>query len=192
MALDVGEAARQLRSEKTAVVQCADGELCFLREVNESEAVGEPLDGGDERTHATATLRQVTGYDSDEDGLRSDGRVAKARATNAKRPRPALDSPATHRAHALARPSAADRERSAVERMLCKAFPHVGPFGTAELEAALRELEKYELVCQGDDYADVECLSTNSEALQARERGRERDRFVAAVWPPCGRVPGSG
>ena len=70
MALDVGEATRQLRKDKTAIVQCVNGELYYLRGINDHEAVVvEPLDGGDERTHQLANLRQVTGYDSDEDGL---------------------------------------------------------------------------------------------------------------------------
>ena len=79
MSLDVGEATRQLNKDKTAIVQCADGELCYLRSIEDHEAVGEPLDGGNERTHATASLRLVTGYDSDEEGLLKDPRVANAK-----------------------------------------------------------------------------------------------------------------
>ena len=165
MSLDVGEATRQLGKDKTAIVQSADGELHYLRDINEVEAVGEPLDGGDERTHPIASLRQVTGYDSDEDGLVKDPRVA-----NAKRQRTVAGSSSSA---LIQQPSAATafKGTTAAELMLRKAFPLVSPHGTAELEAALRLLEKYELVCQGDDYADPECLATNSEALQyARAR----------------------
>ena len=163
MLLDVGEATRQLNKDKTAIVQCADGELCFLRDINESEAVGEPLDGGGEKTQPTASLRLLTGYDSDEDGLR---RVELV--TNAKRQRivPSSSSVLTRQSVA-----ANDKEPSAVERMLRKAFPLVGPYDTVALEKSLRLLERYELVCQGDDYADPEFKGTNSEALQyARAR----------------------
>ena len=48
--LDVGEAANELRKSKTVVVQCAGGELCFLRNINERDAVGEPITGGGVRT----------------------------------------------------------------------------------------------------------------------------------------------
>lgn len=166
---DVEEATRQLNNYKTAVVQCADGELCFLRSINQEEAVGEPLDGGDERTLPITALRQVTGYDSDEDGLLRDQKV-----TNAKRQRTVAGSSSTalvHQSSSLTADAASERKLSASEQMLRMAFPLISAHGTAELEASLRLLEKYELVCQGDDYADPECLATNSEALQyARAR----------------------
>ena len=161
--LDVSEATKQLRKEKTTIVQCARGALYYLRDIKDSEAVCEPLDGGDESTHTLASLWQVTGYDSDEDGLARDPRV-----TNIKRQRTSAGSSCSA---LILQPSSAltaaiDKEPTAAERMLRKAFPLVSPHGTAHLEKALRELEKYELVCQGDDYADPECLATNSEALQ--------------------------
>ena len=49
MALDVGEAARQLRSDKTAVVQCADGEL----------GNGVPPAGSNTSLHACGNLDAV-------------------------------------------------------------------------------------------------------------------------------------
>jgi hypothetical protein len=51
MPLDVREASRQLQRSKTAVVQCADGTLLLLRQINESVAVGELLHGGGDRAH---------------------------------------------------------------------------------------------------------------------------------------------
>lgn len=159
MPLDVREASRQLLRSKTAVVQCADGALLFLRQINESEAVGELLHGGGDRVHPTASLQLVTAYDSDEDSLLKDSRV-----TLAKRPRTIGSSSGMVDA-------TVGKEPTAVEQMLCKAFPDVGPFGTSALEKALRKLEKFELACQGDDWADPECKATNTEALQyARAR----------------------
>ena len=55
MSLDVAEATRQLNKDKTAIVQCADGMLCYLRGITDNEAVGEPLDGGNARTHLLAS-----------------------------------------------------------------------------------------------------------------------------------------
>lgn len=159
MPLDVREASRQLQRSKTAVVQCADGTLLLLRQINESEAVGELLHGGGDRAHPTASLQLVTAYDSDEDSLVKDSRV-----TLAKRPR-------TIGSSSCIMDATAGKEPTAVEQMLCKAFPDVGPFGTSALEKALRKLEKFELACQGDDWADPECKATNTEALQyARAR----------------------
>ena len=67
--------------------------------------------------------------------------------------------------------------------MLCKAFTYRDPpYETAELERSLRLLEKFELVCQGDDFADPECMATNSEALMYA-----RARAVALL--PVTRVP---
>ena len=159
MPLDVREASRQLQRSKTAVVQCADGTLLLLRQINESVAVGELLHGGGDRAHPTASLQLVTAYDSDEDSLVKDSRV-----TLAKRPR-------TIGSSSCIMDATAGKELTAVEQMLCKAFPDVGPFGTSALEKALRKLEKFELACQGDDWADPECKATNTEALQyARAR----------------------
>jgi hypothetical protein len=79
MSLDVGEAKRQLSKDKTAIVQYADGELYYLRGITDFEAIGEPLEGGDERRHLLASVWQVTGYDSDEEGLVKDPRVTKAK-----------------------------------------------------------------------------------------------------------------
>ena len=161
-ALDVSEATRALRKDKTAIVQCADGQLCFLRDVTESEVQCEPLDGGEERTLPTASLKLLTGYDSDEDGLKKDV---------GKRQRTAPHSTSAGPSSSALTSATPAKERTAVERMLCKAYPFVSPHGTAELEASLRHLEKFELVLQGDDWADKECLATNSEALQyARAR----------------------
>ena len=85
MLLNVDEATRELRKDKTAIVQsCADGVRYYLRDIGESTAVVQPLDGGGEREHPLSSLRQVTGYDSDEDGLLSE---VAPRATHAKRQR---------------------------------------------------------------------------------------------------------
>ena len=170
MPLDVREASRQLQRSKTAIMQCADGTLLFLREINESEAVGELLHGGGNRTHPTASLHQVTGYDSDEDGLLRDSRV-----TLAKRQR--IVAPSSSMMVAKS-----GKEPTAVEQMLCKAFPDVGPYGTTALEKALRKLEKFELACQGDDWADPEWKATNSEALQY---ARARAVVKGLSWSLC-------
>ena len=164
MSLDVGEATRQLRKDKTAILQCIDGKLYYLRGINDHEAIGEPVDGGGQKTHLLESIRQVTDYDSDEDGLLKDPRV-----THAKRQRVVASSSTSLTRSGSS--SVSDGQPTACDQMLRMAFPFVSPHGTAKLEASLRLLEKYELVCQGDDYADPECLATNSEALQyARAR----------------------
>ena len=162
MTLDVCEATRQLQRDRTAIAQRGTtGELFFLRHVTEHEAVGEPLHGGGEtRTYRVSDIKLVTGYDSDEDGLRGDERVASA-----KRQRTGADSSSNALTDKSSTAAAADQDATAVFKMLCKRFPHVGPYGTDELERKLRLLEKYELVCQGDDHTDREYRATNSEAL---------------------------
>ena len=166
MLLDVDEAIRQLRKSKTVVVQCTDGELCFLREINETKAVGERLGGGGKRLHATASLVQVTCYDSDEESLAKDPSLA-----GAKRRRTTDSSSLLTHQSSSSTSAATKKAPTAAEQMLCKAFPFTGLHGTLQLEGLLRLLEKFELVCQGDDYADPECTVTNSEALQyARAR----------------------
>ena len=123
--LDVREATRQLSRHKTAVVLCADGELCFLRDINESEAVAETLEGGHERRYPPSSLQLVTGYDSDEDGLMNDQKV-----TRVKRQRTSAgsgfssSSTLAHRSSAVTG-APADPQRTAVEQMLCLSLIHI-------------------------------------------------------------------
>jgi len=77
--LDVDEATRQLHKAKTAIVQCSDGTLYYLRGIDAGGAVVQPLHDGGERTHPLSRLRQLTGYDSDEVGLLDDPRVSLAK-----------------------------------------------------------------------------------------------------------------
>ena len=73
------EATRQLHKAKTAIVQCSDGTLYYLRGIDAGGAVVQPLHDGGERTHPLSRLRQLTGYDSDEVGLLDDPRVSLAK-----------------------------------------------------------------------------------------------------------------
>ena len=77
--LDVDEATRQLHKAKTAIVQCSDGTLYYLRGIDAGGAVVQPLHDGGERTHPLSRLRQLTGYDRDEVGLLDDPRVSLAK-----------------------------------------------------------------------------------------------------------------
>ena len=59
----------------------------------------------------------------------------------------------------------------------------------ADVAKALRKLEKYEIACQGDDHADKEHLSCNSEALMyARGAlGSSRNQHGGATTVPSPR-----